>query len=130
MKQLLFLGILTLLGAMAFSQTATLSGSGTDVDGTITGYSWKKISGPAGGIITSPNSAATTITTLQAGVYQYELTVTDNQGATGADTVQITVLPGNIRPKANAGPDQIITLPSTSFRVEEIQGDMALKFTQ
>lgn len=98
----------------ASSQTVTLSGSGTDPDGSISGYAWRKVSGPAAGVITSPASAITTVTGLTMGVYQYEFSVTDNQGATGLDTVQITVLAGNIKPKANAGQDQIITLPSSA----------------
>lgn len=115
MKRILLLGFIALLSSYAFGQTATLSGSGTDPDGTISSYAWKKISGPAGGVITSPASAVTNVTGLVAGVYQYELTVTDDKGAAGTDTVQITVLAGNVKPKANAGPDQIITLPSTGF---------------
>lgn len=98
----------------ASSQTVTLSGSGTDPDGSISAYAWRKVSGPAAGVITSPASAITTVTGLTMGVYQYEFSVTDNQGATGLDTVQITVLAGNIKPKANAGQDQIITLPSSA----------------
>jgi hypothetical protein len=41
------------------------------------------------------------------------LTVTDNDGATGTDDVQITVndAPGNTSPVAVAGSDQTITLP-------------------
>jgi hypothetical protein len=116
MKQALLLFFTIFISICTFSQTTTLSGSGTDQDGTIASYQWRKISGPAGGLITNPAAAVTTVTGLTPGVYLYELTVTDNQGATGADTVQITVIAGNIKPKANAGPDQIITLPSTGSR--------------
>ena len=52
---------------------------------------------------------------LSEGVYQFELTVTDNKGATGKDTVQITVnAAANISPTANAGGDQTITLPTNT----------------
>jgi hypothetical protein len=44
--------------------TASLSGSGTDADGTIASYAWTKASGPAGGVITTPATANTTITGL------------------------------------------------------------------
>lgn len=117
MKKTLLIAIMILSFCYGNAQTVTLSGSGTDADGTISSYSWRKVSGPASGVITNPNSAITTVTGLTVGVYQYELTVTDNQGATGSDTVQVTVLPGNIRPKANAGQDQIITLPTTALRL-------------
>jgi hypothetical protein len=72
------------------TNTVTLSGSGTDTDGTISSYSWTKISGGSA-TITSPTSASTTITGLVAGTYIFQLQVTDNNGATATDTVQITV---------------------------------------
>jgi Secretion system C-terminal sorting domain len=90
-----------------------VSGSGTDVDGIIVGYAWTKISGPAGGTITNPGTAATSITGLAQGVYEYELTVTDNQGATGKDTMRITVNNSiNLPPIAFAGADQSIVAAS------------------
>ncbi len=97
------------------TNSVILSGSGTDVDGTITAYSWTKISGPAAGTITNPATAATAVTGLVAGVYNFELRVTDNNGATDTDTMQVTVnVAGNIVPIANAGADQSITLPITT----------------
>src|ERR1035437_5661723 len=123
MKKLLTILVVILFCLNASSQTVTLTGSGTDADGTVVGYSWRKVSGPASGVITNPTSAITTVTGLTVGVYQYELTVTDNQGATGVDTVQITVLAGNIRPKANAGVDQIIQLPVTGATLKGIGAD-------
>ena len=95
------------------SSTGTLSGSGTDPDGTIASYNWAKVSGPASGSITSANSASTAITALVQGVYKFRLRVTDNNGATGIDTIQVTVA-ANISPKANAGIDQLIKLPSST----------------
>jgi len=98
------------------TNSVILSGSGADTDGSIVGYQWTKISGPAAGTITNPTTAATSVTGLAQGVYQFELRVTDNAGAFGRDTVQVTVNPAasNIPPVANAGPDQIITLPTNS----------------
>jgi parallel beta-helix repeat protein len=69
----------------------SIYGSGTDPDGTISAYNWTQISGPSSGIITYPTSAATTVTALVAGIYKFQLKVTDNLGATGLDTVQVTV---------------------------------------
>ncbi len=92
-----------------------LNGSGTDSDGTINSYSWTKISGPASFVITSPTQAQTAITGLQAGVYEFQLTVTDNGAATAVDVVQVTVLAAvNLPPVANAGTDVVITLPVNS----------------
>ena len=90
----------------------TLSGSGSDVDGTIASYNWTKISGPSGSTIVNPGSAATDITGLVQGVYQFQLSVTDNNGATATDVISITVnAAANIPPVADAGLDQTITLP-------------------
>ena len=97
------------------TNTITLSGSGTDADGTIAGYAWAKISGPSSYSITSSTSASTSVTGLVQGVYQFTLTVTDNGGASITDTMQLIVNPAaNIPPVANAGTDQTITLPTNT----------------
>ncbi len=80
----------------------------------IASYQWTKISGPSQYNIVSPTQAQTVINNLVQGVYQFQLTVTDNLGATGIDTVKVTVNPANIPPTANAGPDQTITLPTNT----------------
>jgi hypothetical protein len=101
------------------TNSINLAGSGNDPDGTILLYSWTKISGPAGGVITNPLSASTSVTALNVtGTYQFELKVTDNGGATGKDTMEVTVNPDpNIAPTANAGPDQTITLPTSTVNL-------------
>ena len=82
------------------------------MDGTIASYSWTKISGPSGYTIVNPTTAATDITGLVQGVYQFQLQVTDNNGATATDVIIITVnAAANIPPVADAGLDQTITLP-------------------
>ncbi len=73
------------------TSSVTLSGTGTDTDGTIASYAWTKISGPSAGTILSPTAANTTINSLTAGIYLYEFKVTDNAGATASDTIQVTV---------------------------------------
>ena len=93
--------------------TISFSGSGNDPDGIIVGYLWTKISGPTSYNIVNASSPITDVTGLVEGVYQYQLKVTDNNGATGLNTVQITVnATANISPVANAGLDQTITLPT------------------
>ncbi len=73
------------------ANTAILTGTATDADGTIVGYSWTKIGGPAAGTITNANTANATAGDLVQGQYIYQLLVTDNAGATAKDTMQITV---------------------------------------
>ncbi len=96
------------------ANSVSLSGSGTDAGGTITSYQWTKISGPSQGTISTPNSASTNVTGLVQGVYQFQLTVTDNKGATGKSTMQVIVNAANQPPTANAGSNQTITLPANS----------------
>jgi hypothetical protein len=103
------------------TDNVTVNGSSSsDPDGTISTYAWSYVSGPVVYTITSPSAASTTITGLIAGVYVFRLTVTDDDGATGTDDVQITVndAPGNISPVADAGVDQSITLPVNFVTVD------------
>jgi K+-transporting ATPase c subunit len=93
-----------------------LDGSNSsDPDGAIASYQWTKILGPSSSVILNPNLATTNITSLMQGIYQFELRVTDNLGAIGKDTVQITVGGApNQSPTANAGLDINVTLPTNS----------------
>ena len=74
------------------TSSVSLSGSGSDPDGSIASYAWSKVSG-SGGTISSPSSASTSVTGLTAGSYTFKLTVTDNIGATASDNVIVTVNP-------------------------------------
>lgn len=67
-----------------------LNGSGSyDVDGNITSYAWKKISGDDA-TIQHPDDAVTKIVLSKGGVYQFELEVTDELNAAGRDTVEVS----------------------------------------
>ena len=95
--------------------STTLTGSGTDPDGTITGYAWARVSGPATFTLGNATAASTALTGLVQGVYVFRLTVTDNNGSTGTDNITVVVNPANApsnqTPTANAGSDRTITLP-------------------
>lgn len=71
--------------------STTLSGSGSDADGTISKYSWTKVSGPSTYVFSSTAVANPTVTSLVAGTYVFRLTVTDNKGATDYDDVNVVV---------------------------------------
>jgi dienelactone hydrolase len=73
------------------TNSITLTGSGADGDGSIAAYSWRKISGPIEGTITSPTAASTTVTGLARGTYIFRLTVSDNVSAKAIDDVKVTV---------------------------------------
>jgi hypothetical protein len=88
--------------------SVTLSGSASDSDGYVVAYLWSQVSGPVPATIATPGSATTTITNMINGNYVFQLMATDNDGATGVDTVSVkidrptehTVI---IQPSNNAG---------------------------
>lgn len=101
---------------LAYTTTSSLNGSASyDPDGTIVQYAWTQISGPGGLSTPDANVVNPTLNGLQAGVYVFKLTVTDNQGAVDADTVQMTINPlPNQLPVANAGNDQVLAGSSST----------------
>ncbi|HEV7621271.1 MAG TPA: carbohydrate-binding protein, partial [Flavisolibacter sp.] len=74
----------------------TLSGKGTDADGSIAAYKWSYVSGPTQYLINTPAQYQTTISNLTQGSYVFRVTVTDNLGATGSADVTITVNGGSV----------------------------------
>lgn len=100
------------------TSSVNLSGSASTDDVGITGYLWTKVGGPASGTITTPTTVNTSVTGLTAGIYVFRLRVTDAGGLTHTDDVQVTVnATPNATPVANAGANQIITLPTSSVTV-------------
>lgn len=72
--------------------SALLDGSASaDSDGRIILYRWTKIYSPSSGLIVQADSSKTIARHLGVGMYQFELTVKDNDGATAKDTVQVVV---------------------------------------
>ncbi|MHA4847745.1 PKD domain-containing protein [Flavitalea antarctica] len=104
------------------TNSITVKGSGTDADGSITSYEWTKIAGPTQFSIVSPSQAQSVINNLVQGIYQFQLKVTDNHGASASNVVQVEVkqapVVGNQGPIANAGQDIVITLPTNSARTD------------
>jgi len=93
---------------------ATLDGrASSDSDGAIVSYSWKQISGPPSCIIEEPQKPVTVAKNLDAGTYEFELTVTDNNGLSSKGIKNVEVLrprAGIKPPIANAGEDDTILL--------------------
>jgi PKD repeat protein len=104
----------------------TLNGTSSfDPDGTISAYAWSQVSGPSAAVIIGANTSTPTISQLIAGQYVYQLTVTDNNGATNSDQVTITVNAGVAKvvlpPVANAGPSDTITMPNNTYMLNASQ---------
>jgi hypothetical protein len=74
-------------------KTVSLSGSGTDSDGTIASYAWTQLSG-TNVALSASNQASVTFDApdvSNAEALEFSLTVTDNLGATASDTVIVNV---------------------------------------
>ena len=97
------------------SSWVTLIGSGVDPDGFAVTNAWTQIAGPTVSYINPNDVTAQRITfyapTVPADtVLTFQFTVTDIRGATGTDTVNITVRNApNKPPLANAGLDTTVT---------------------
>ncbi|HRO45083.1 DNRLRE domain-containing protein [Agriterribacter sp.] len=70
---------------------ATLTGTGADADGNVVAYLWSQVSGPNASEIVNEGAASTEVRKLITGIYTYQLMVIDDDGATGVDTVSLTV---------------------------------------
>jgi hypothetical protein len=64
----------------------------TAPSGNITSYQWAQMSGPNTAVIAAQDSDITNASGLIPGSYVFQVTVTDNHGATSTDTVTVTVL--------------------------------------
>jgi len=95
--------------------TVSLTGSATDSDGTIESYSWIQTDGNPVTITGSDTATASldALSTLVQLTLTFQLTVTDNEGATATDVIVITVNPVNVAPLTNAGSDQTINEVTT-----------------
>ncbi|HRN55373.1 MAG TPA: PKD domain-containing protein, partial [Agriterribacter sp.] len=95
---------------------ATLSGTATDSDGDIIGIKWEKFNGDEGDIIVEPDKIKSDVYNLKKGIYEYTLSVTDNNGATASDNVIIKI---NIKPSCISR-DDTMYLPSEMHILEKV----------
>ena len=93
--------------------TVTLTGSGSDADGSIVRYQWTQTAEVTVSLSTANQASASFVAPAgDASVtLTFRLTVTDDDGATASDEVSVTVqprAPANQSPRANTGPDQTV----------------------
>jgi hypothetical protein len=105
------------------TNVVSLNGTASsDPDGKIVSFAWSKVSGPTQFLIDSPSSSITYVRNLVAGTYVFRLIVTDDKGATANDEITVVVneavSPGNQAPKANAGTDITVQLPTSGITLD------------
>jgi hypothetical protein len=69
----------------------SIFGSAEDTDGLVVSVQWQKLSGPTV-TLQGANTLTLTLNNISAGSYIFELTVTDNDGLTSSDSMQLDVV--------------------------------------
>lgn len=103
------------------------AGGSTDPDGTIVGYEWS-IAGPNGADVRPdcPTCNETRFVPNRTGEYEVTVTVTDDDGATGQDTLFVTVEQA-VPPSVDvSGPGSVLADNARTYRAEATAGDDAL----
>jgi hypothetical protein len=85
--------------------------SSYDPDGNIASYQWQELSGPNEAIASPSIGSQIDVSDLQAGIYQFKVTVTDNQGASATATIKIRV------EKDPYSTDQLLVFPNPAHDI-------------
>lgn len=102
--------------AVMAGDTVTLPGVGSDSDGTVGSFVWTQTAGTPTVILNDANNRTASFVAPNLAsptTFTFRLSVTDNKGATGFDSVNVDVSPaggggGNSLPSANADVDQSV----------------------
>ncbi|XP_029427872.1 dyslexia-associated protein KIAA0319-like protein homolog [Rhinatrema bivittatum] len=96
--------------------STVIDGSQSTDDDKIVSYRWEELKGPLREEKVSADTAILTLTNLVPGSYMFSLTVVDSDGASNSTTANLTVSKAvDYPPVANAGANQVITLPQNSI---------------
>ncbi|XP_015269172.1 PREDICTED: dyslexia-associated protein KIAA0319-like protein homolog [Gekko japonicus] len=96
--------------------STVIDGSQSTDDDQIVSYHWEELKGPLREEKVSADTPILKLTNLVPGNYTFSLTVVDSDGASNSTTASLTVNKAvDYPPTANAGPNQVITLPQNSI---------------
>uniref|UniRef100_A0A671LD44 Dyslexia-associated protein KIAA0319-like protein n=1 Tax=Sinocyclocheilus anshuiensis TaxID=1608454 RepID=A0A671LD44_9TELE len=94
------------------TSSTVIDGSQSTDDDKVVSWHWEEVKGPLREEKASGDTAILTLTNLVPGNYAFSLTVTDSDGAQNSTQAMLLVNKAtDYRPTANAGPNQVITLP-------------------
>ncbi|XP_051527354.1 dyslexia-associated protein KIAA0319-like protein isoform X2 [Myxocyprinus asiaticus] len=94
------------------TSSTVIDGSQSTDDDKVVLWHWEEVKGPLREEKASGDTAILTLTNLVPGNYTFSLTVTDSDGAQNSTQAMLLVNKAtDYRPTANAGPNQVITLP-------------------
>ncbi len=115
------------------ANTIDIQGTADDPDGKVASFRWTQLSGAAASL-SGTNTSRLRASNLREGSYIFQLTVTDDDGASRSDKMLVSVKrsgtnppddgtddgpsSGNSLPFAYAGPDRVITLPTNSVTIQ------------
>ncbi len=115
------------------TNTIDIQGTADDPDGKIASFRWTQLSGAAASL-SGTNTSRLRASNLREGSYIFQLTVTDDDGASHSDKMLVSVKrsgtnppddgtddgpsSNNSIPFAYAGPDLVITLPTNSVTIQ------------
>ncbi|KAM3933359.1 dyslexia-associated protein KIAA0319-like protein homolog [Leptodactylus fuscus] len=96
--------------------STVIDGSQSTDDEKIVSYHWEELKGPLREEKITADTAVLKLTNLVPGNYTFRLTVEDSDGAKNSTTANLTVNKAvDYPPVANAGANQVITLPKNSI---------------
>ncbi|XP_041931959.1 dyslexia-associated protein KIAA0319-like protein isoform X2 [Alosa sapidissima] len=97
------------------TSSTVIDGSQSTDDERIVKWHWEEVKGPLREEKVSADTDILTLTNLVPGNYTFSLTVTDSDGAQSSTQAKLLVHKAmDYKPVANAGPNQVITLPRNS----------------
>lgn len=90
-------------------ERVSVTGTATDTDGSIVRWVWRQVSGDAVAVSGATSRQMSFTAPSVAGTLEFELTATDDDGASSSDRMRVTVQEAvNQSPTANAGADQTV----------------------
>ncbi|XP_063041338.1 dyslexia-associated protein KIAA0319-like protein [Engraulis encrasicolus] len=98
------------------TSSTVIDGSQSTDDEKIVKFHWEEVKGPLREEKVSADTDILTLTNLVPGNYTFSLTVTDSDGAQASTQAMLLVHKAmDYKPVANAGPNQVITLPRNAI---------------